>query len=73
MNGGGYQKGKQHMANFIKSLIGYEGTKATPEEIEAYRIANEALQYRVRNLVRGSYSPDHREQPVTDRFGRSLH
>lgn len=32
------------MARFIKSLLGYDRNVASPEETEAYRVANEAFQ-----------------------------
>jgi hypothetical protein len=60
------------MTNYIKSLFGYEGSKATPEEAEAYRIANEALQYRVQKLSRQEPNPSASLRPITDAYGRSI-
>lgn len=58
------------MARLIKSLLGYDRNKATPEEAEAYRVANEALQFRVNVMLSHSTRPA--SLPTTDRFGRAL-
>ncbi|MCB1378257.1 MAG: hypothetical protein KDK89_07825 [Alphaproteobacteria bacterium] len=60
------------MPNFIKSLIGFERFTATPEESEAYRAANEALQSRVRSFARQGNTGGGNLQPTTDRFGRTI-
>lgn len=59
------------MTRFIKSLIGLGGSDDSPEEAEAYRVANEALQYRVRALTQNR-GGDAALQPTTDRFGRAI-
>ena len=58
------------MARLIKSLLGYDRNKATPEEAEAYRVANEALQFRVSAMMSHGTRPA--PLPTTDRFGRPL-
>lgn len=60
------------MASLIKSLIGFDRKTATPEEAEAYRIANEALHSRVQHIVRSSAVSYRDLRPTTDRYGRSL-
>ena len=60
------------MARMIKSLLGYNRDEATPEEIEAYRVANEALQYRVSSIVRQSASARMAYRPTTDAFGHAV-
>ena len=59
------------MARIIKSLLGYNRDEATPEEIEAYRVANEALQFRVNIIVRQGARASGR--PTTDAFGHALY
>ena len=60
------------MARLIKSLFGYNRNAATPEEMEAYRVANEALQYRVHTMMHGSAHTRMAPKPTTDVFGRSI-
>ena len=61
-----------NMARMIKSLLGYNRDEATPEEIEAYRVANEALQYRVNSIVRQGASARMAYRPTTDAFGHAV-
>ena len=60
------------MARIIKSLLGYNRDEATPEEIEAYRVANEALQYRVNMMLHHGASARAAMRPSTDAFGHAL-
>jgi hypothetical protein len=60
------------MARFIKSLLGYDRNVASPEETEAYRVANEALQYRVNMIARQSNRASSSDRPTTDIYGRSI-
>lgn len=60
------------MSRFIKSLLGYDRNSATPEEQEAYRVANEALQIRVLNVVNRANRGRSSSEPTTDMFGRPL-
>ncbi|WP_373503383.1 hypothetical protein [Aestuariivirga sp.] len=59
------------MARLIKSLLGYNKATASPEEAEAYRVANEALQWRVNVMIQQS-STRLPPPPTTDMFGRPL-
>jgi hypothetical protein len=60
------------MARIIQSLFGYNRNTATPEEIEAYRVANEALQYRVNTMLRQNTQSRMSPKPTTDMFGRAI-
>jgi hypothetical protein len=60
------------MAHIIKSLFGYNRDLATPEESEAYRVANEALQYRVNMIARQGLRGRSPMRPTTDAFGHPL-
>lgn len=60
------------MSRFIKSLLGYDRTTATPEEMEAYRIANEALHIRMLTVVNQSNRCHGAGRPTTDSFGRPI-
>lgn len=61
------------MAHLIKSLLGYNRNDATPEETEAYRVANEALQYRVNMIARQGGRSHFSDRPTTDIYGRAIH
>lgn len=60
------------MARIIQSLFGYNRNTATPEEMEAYRVANEALQYRVNTMLRHNTQSRMAPRPTTDAFGRAI-
>lgn len=60
------------MGRFIKSLLGYDRNTASPEEMEAYRIANEALQIRVLTVVNQANRAHSVSRATTDSFGRPL-
>ena len=60
------------MARMIKSLFGYNREEATPEEIEAYRVANEALHYRVNALMHQTEISRNIRRPSTDAFGHAI-
>jgi hypothetical protein len=60
------------MARIIKSLFGYNRDMATPEETEAYRVANEALQYRVNMIARQGLRGRASSGPTTDAFGHPI-
>jgi hypothetical protein len=60
------------MARMIKSLFGYNREVATPEEIEAYRVANEALHYRVNVMMHQNEIARNITRPTTDAFGRAI-
>ena len=60
------------MARLIQSLFGYNRNTATPEEIEAYRVANEALQYRVNTMLRQNSRNRMAPRATTDAFGRAI-
>ncbi|WP_373503667.1 hypothetical protein [Aestuariivirga sp.] len=59
------------MTRLIKSLLGYDRNTASPEEAEAYRVANEALQWRVHAVMQKS-STRMAPPPTTDMFGRRI-
>lgn len=60
------------MARLIKSLFGFNREAATPEELEAYRVANEALQYRVNMIARQGHRGRGSGTPTTDSFGHPI-
>lgn len=60
------------MPRLIKSLFGFNRDDATPEEKEAYRVANEALQYRVNLIARQSLRGRSSSLPTTDAFGHPI-
>ena len=60
------------MTRTIQSLFGYDRAHATPEEIEAYKVANEALQYRVNMISRRGCGSRTSMRPTTDSFGRPI-
>lgn len=60
------------MARLIQSLFGYNRATATPEEMEAYRVANEALQYRVHAMMHSNARARMAPKPTTDVFGRAI-
>jgi hypothetical protein len=61
------------MTRLIQSLLGYNREDASPEEIEAYRVANEALHYRVNAVARQADRNHFANRVTTDAFGRSTH
>ena len=60
------------MTRIFKSLLGRHDHQPSPEEIEAYRVANEALQYRVNMIARQGLGSRVMSQPSTDIYGRAL-
>ena len=60
------------MTRIIKSLLGRTNEAPSPEEIEAQRVANEALQYRVNMIMRQGLGPRMMSKPSTDMYGRAL-
>lgn len=60
------------MSRIIKSLLGYSREFATPEETEAYRVANEALQYRVNMISRQGNRSRLADMVTTDAFGHAI-
>jgi hypothetical protein len=60
------------MSRIIKSLFGFNRNTATPEEMEAYRVANEALQYRVHTMIHRGAHTRMPSRPTTDAYGRAI-
>jgi hypothetical protein len=60
------------MSRIIQSLLGYSRDSATPEEREAYRVANEALQYRVNLIERQTARTRLANMVTTDAFGHAI-
>jgi hypothetical protein len=60
------------MSRFINSLLGFDSKSATPEEQEAYRVANEALQIRAITIVNRTNRAGHGMRATTDAFGRAV-
>jgi len=60
------------MTGIFKSLLGRHDRQPSPEEIEAHRVANEALQSRVNMIARQRRSEPFSYEPTTDMFGRPL-
>ena len=60
------------MSRLITTLFGFNRDIATPEEAEAYRVANEAHQYRTNMIARQGNRAKFFNYPTTDAFGRAL-
>ena len=60
------------MSRIIQSLLGYNRDSATPEEREAYRVANEALHYRVNMIERQAARARMSNMVTTDAFGHAI-
>jgi len=60
------------MTRIFKSLLGRHNEPPSPEEIEAHRVANEALQSRVNMIARQRRAEPVSYTPTTDIYGRAL-